>query len=135
MSSLNFKHSHLMSALFKGLPSSCRDVRCIWRSAETIEGISFGAAIASRTFLTLDVRCETRADDSRVCRDISDGRDRESPGGDTATVRANRTAYDPHGDDAGARYSQQRRLMGPVTAVRASQRWSNGIGSVILFFY
>lgn len=77
-----------MPALFKGLPSSCRNVRCIWRSPETIEGIPFGAAIASRTFLTLDVRRETWPNDSRVCRDISDGRDRESSGGDTATMRA-----------------------------------------------
>ena len=120
MGALNTKHSHLISALFKGLPSSCRDVRCIWRSAETIEGIPFGAAIASRTFLTLDVRCETRTDDSRVCRDISDGRNRESPGRDTATMRADGTTYDPHGDNAGACYSEQRRLMGPVTTVRAS---------------
>jgi len=128
MDALNTKHSHLTSALFKGLPSSCRDVRCIWRSAETIEGIPFGVAIASRTFFTLDVRRETRADDSRVCRDISDCRDRESPGGDTATMHADRTAYNPHSDDVGTRYSQQRRLMGPATTVRASQCRSNGIG-------
>lgn len=46
-------------------------------------------------------------------------------------MRADRAAYDAHGDDAGACYSQQRRLMGSVAAVRASQRRSNGIRFVI----
>jgi len=77
-----------MSDLFKGLPSSCRDVCCIWRSAETIEGVPFRAAIASRTFLALDVRREARTYDTRVRRDIFDGRNRESSRGDTAAVHA-----------------------------------------------
>lgn len=127
------KRSHLISDLFKGLPPSCRDVCCIWRSAETIEGVSFRAAIAGRTFFTLDVRREARENDTRVRCDISDGRNRESPGRNTATMRADRAAYDPHGDDAGARYSQQWRLMGPVAAVRASQRRSNGIRSIYIY--
>lgn len=105
-----------------GLPAGGGDVRRLRGPAEAVQGLALGAATVGRALPALDVGRAAGAHGPRVRGCLPGGRRREPPRGDPAAVRAERGPHQPHRHDARARHRQQRRPLGPATALRPPQR-------------